>query len=121
MKRPYAAILAVGSMLMIVIAPIVTWKIYQGRVLRNRFGSVSQCLQYRQCVAELGQAMYDLKADDPSELLRLNHLFRGQRSWSERKNANVALWPGGGIPGKLIYVVYDRTHQRILETGILQV
>lgn len=66
-------------------------------------------------------ALYDLRLDDPSDILQLNDLFRGQRSWSERKNVNVALWPGGGIPAKLIYVVCDRTDQRMLETGVLQV
>ena len=65
--------------------------------------------------------MYDLRSDDPYDLEWLNRNFRGQKSWSERKNVNVAFWPGGGVPAKLIYVVYDRRDQRILETGLLQV
>ena len=109
--------LAIAGVLLLVLAPPAAWKIYRDRVLSNRFESVSRCLQYRQCVAALGPAMYDLKSDDPY----LNNLFRGQRSWSEHQNVNVSFWPGGGIPAKLIYVVYDRRDQRILETGLLQV
>lgn len=121
MNRKTKIPLAIAGVLLLVLAPPAAWKVYRNRVLSNRFERVSQCRQYSQCVAALGPAMYDLKSDDPSELLQLNNLFRGQKSWSARKDVNVALWPGGGVPAKLIYVVYDRRDRRILETGLLQV
>ena len=117
MNRKSKILLAVAGVLLLVLAPPAAWKVYRDRVLSNRFERVSQCRQYSQCVAALGPAMYDLKSDDPY----LNNLFRGQKSWSARKDVNVALWPGEGIPAKLIYVVYDRRDRRILETGLLQV
>ena len=121
MKKSCTAVLAVGGALLLVLALSVAWKIYQDRILSNRFERVSQCRQYSQCVAALGPAMYDLKSDAPSELEWLNRNFRRQRSWAERKDVNVALWPGGGVPAKLIYVVYDQRDQRILETGTLRI
>ncbi len=120
MNRKSKIPLAIAGVLLLVLAPPAAWKVYRDRVLSNRFERVSQCRRYSQCVAALGPTMYDLKSDDPHELEWLNKSFRGQKNWSERKNANVALWPGGGIPAKLIYAVYDRTDQRILETGLLQ-
>ena len=114
-------LLAIGGVLLLVLAPPAAWKIYQDRVLSNRFERVSQCRQFWQCVAALGPAMYDLKSDNPHELEWLSRNLRGQRSLSARKNVNVALWPGCGIPAKVIYVVYDRTDQRIIETGVLKI
>ena len=92
-RKSKILLVVVGALLLVLAVP-AAWKIYQDRVLSNRFERVSQCRRYRQCVDALGQAMYDLKSDDPY----LNNLFRGQRNWSERQNVNVALWPGGGIP-----------------------
>ena len=118
-QNRWLALIIVFGCLAVSIGLFALFRAYRNTQFEKKLEAVSQCQSYQQCAEMFDHEVYNMKLDDENEISWLERNFGKQKAWQKKENENVAFFPGGGLPLKYIYVVYDRTTYRVIETGWL--